>query len=194
VHEQSRRTPILSFPLKGGRDAKRATKEKSTMKKMTLLWMPLLAAWSVAGASQDVMSTRQMTLELARDVANHTLEACRKQGYQVAVVVVDRGANPQVVLRDIYASRFTIEIAQRKANAVMLSGVSTTEFRKNRADIREEMNEVSGILVLAGGLPIRAAGSLLGAVGVSGAPGGDKDEACAAAGIKAVQERLDFVE
>lgn len=161
--------------------------------KKTLLTLLLVAATSGA-AAQDVMATRLMTLELARDIANHTVEACRKQGYQVSVVVVDRAANPQVVLRDIYAAHFTIEIAQRKANAVILSGVSTAEFRKNRADIREEMNEVGGILVLAGGLPIRAAGSLIGAVGVSGAPGGERDEACAAAGIKAVQERLDFAE
>jgi uncharacterized protein GlcG (DUF336 family) len=166
---------------------------ETTTMRITLLTSLLAAGTSVA-AAQDVMATRLMTLELARDIANHTVEACRKQGYQVSVVVVDRASNPQVVLRDIYAARFTIEIAQRKANAVILSGVSTAEFRKNRADIREEMNEVGGILVLAGGLPIRAAGSLIGAVGVSGAPGGERDEACAEAGIKAVQERLDFVE
>ena len=100
----------------------------------------------------------------------------------------------QVVMRDVFASRFTIEIAQRKANAVILSGISTSEFRKNRADIRAEMNEVDGIMVLDGAVPIRAAGSLLGAVGVSGAPGGDKDEACARAGLESVKEQLEFID
>ena len=96
-------------------------------------------------------------------------------------------------MRDVYASRFTTEIAERKANAVVLSGVSSAEFRANRTDIIPEMNEIDGVLVLAGALPIRAAGVLLGAVGVSGAPGGDKDEVCAQAGLDRVQERLDFV-
>ena len=75
-----------------------------------------------------------------------------------------------------------------------MSGVSSAEFRKNRADIKAEMNEVTGILALDGGVPIQAAGSMLGAVGVSGAPGGDIDEACALKAIEKVQERLDFAE
>ncbi len=142
----------------------------------------------------DVLNVKLMTLDLARDIANHTLEACRKQGYNVSVVVVDRDGAPQVVLRDNYVSRFATEIAQRKAGAVILSGISSDEFRKNRADMRAELNELPGVFLLQGGLPIRAGGSLIGAVGVSGAPGGDKDETCATAGLKAVQERLDFAE
>ena len=142
----------------------------------------------------DVLNVKLMTLDLARDIANHTLEACRKQGYQTAVVVVDRAGDPQVMLRDVYVSRHATEIAARKASAVILSGISSGEFRKNRADIHAELNEIPGVLLLQGGMPIRAGGSLIGAVGVSGAPGGEKDEACAAVGIKAMQERLDFVE
>lgn len=150
-----------------------------------LLSFPALAA--------DVLNTKIMTLDLARDIANQTLEACRKKGYNTAVVVVDRAGDPQVVLRDVYVSRHAIEIATRKANAVVLSGLSTKEFRAARADIHAELNEIRGILLVQGGLPIRAGGSLIGAVGVSGGPS-DIDEACAAAGIKAVQERLDFAE
>jgi len=142
----------------------------------------------------DVLNVKLMTLDLAREIANHTLDACRKQGYRVSVVVVDRDGAPQVVFRDAYVARFATDIAERKAGAVILSGVSSGEFRKNRDDIHAELNEIPGVLLLQGGLPIRAGGSLIGAVGVSGAPGGDKDESCAAAGIKAVQERLDFVE
>ncbi|MGE5241999.1 MAG: GlcG/HbpS family heme-binding protein [Bacteroidota bacterium] len=162
--------------------------------------MKWLAPWMLGAIlssplqAADVLNAKLMTLDLARDIANHTLDACRKQGYNVSVVVVDRDGAPQVVLRDNYVSRFATEIAQRKAGAVMLSGVSSGELRKNRADMRAELNELPGVFLLEGGLPIRAGGSLIGAVGVSGAPGGDKDEACAAAGIKAVQERLDFAE
>jgi len=157
----------------------------------------LLLATAIAApvfAANDVISVRQMSMELARDIAQGAVEACRAQGYQVAAVVVDRGAAPQAVLRDMYAARFTIEIAEKKANAVILSGVASSEFRKNRGDIRQEMNHVSGILVLDGGVPIRAAGALVGAVGVSGAPGGEKDEACAKKAVVAVQDKLDFAD
>lgn len=142
----------------------------------------------------ELVSVRLLSMELAREVATAAVEACRAKGYQVAAVVVDRSAIPQAVLRDVLAPRFTLQIAEEKANAVILSGVSTAEFARNRADILAELNEVDGILVLRGGAPIRGAGALLGAVGVSGAPGGDKDERCALQGVAAIQEVLDFQE
>lgn len=161
-------------------------------------FVPLLAlvALPLAGpaSANDVLTIKQLSMELAADIAQRAVQQCRKAGYQVSAVVVDRSGAVQVVMRDALASRFTVEIAQKKANAVVLSGVASSTFRKNRADIRAEMNHVDGILMLEGGLPIRAAGALLGAVGVSGAPGGDKDEACAAAALTAVQERLEFAE
>jgi uncharacterized protein GlcG (DUF336 family) len=141
-----------------------------------------------------VINTRLMTLELASKIARLAVKSCADAGYQVSAVVVDRSGAPQVVMRDVFASRFTTEIAQRKANAVILSGVSSSEFRINRAEILAEMNEVDGILVLDGAVPIRAGGALLGAVGVSGAPGGDKDEACAKAAVENVQEQLEFLD
>lgn len=162
--------------------------------KLTGIFSAAVLLFSLQQAvAADTLETRIMTLSLATDIARQAVAACAKSGYQVSAVVVDRGGAPQVVMRDVYASRFTTEIAERKANAVVLSGVSSAEFRLNRADIVSEMNEIDGVLVLAGALPIRAAGVLLGAVGVSGAPGGDKDEVCARAGLDSVQERLDFV-
>jgi uncharacterized protein GlcG (DUF336 family) len=135
-----------------------------------------------------------MSLELARDIAQLAVDACRADGYTVSAVVVDRNGSPLVVMREAYASRFTLQIAEDKANAAILSGIASSEFRRNRVDIREEMNHVHGVLMLEGGLPIRAAGALVGALGVSGAPGGDKDESCARRALDAVQERLEFVD
>ncbi len=157
----------------------------------TLVFLGGMLSLPAQGA--DVLNTKIMTLDLALDIARHTLDDCRKKGYNTAVVVVDRAGDPHAVLRDAYVSRHAIELAQRKANAVTLSGLSTKDFRANRADIRADLNEVRGILLVQGGLPIRAGGSLVGAVGVSGGPS-EIDEACAAAGIKAVQERLDFAD
>ena len=153
----------------------------------------LLCATS-SGRAGDLVEVRRMTMELAQEIAHGAVLACREQGWQVAAVVVDRTGVPQAMLRDVHASRFTIQIAKDKANAVVLSGVTSAEFRRNREDIRQEMNHVQGILVLEGGVPVRAAGSLVGAVGVSGAPGGEKDEVCAMKAVEAVQERLDFAD
>lgn len=156
----------------------------------------MLAALSFAGPAKanDVVTVKQLSMELAADIAHRAVQQCRKAGYQVAAVVVDRGGALQIVMRDALASRFTVEIAQRKANAVVLSGVDSGAFLKNRADIRAEMNHVEGILMLEGGIPIRSAGGLLGALGVSGAPGGDKDAACAAAALSEVRERLEMAQ
>jgi uncharacterized protein GlcG (DUF336 family) len=164
------------------------------MNKIICTMLVLGAAVPALAAEPDVLNVKQMTLEVARDIARVTIETCRKRGYQVAAVVVDRSGTPQVVMRDNFASGFTIDIARRKAGAVIMSGISSGDFRRNRADIRADLNEIPGVLLLDGGLPIRAGGALLGAIGVSGAPGGDKDEACAAAGIKAVQDRLEFAD
>jgi len=158
------------------------------------IWFFMLAGLATSASPADVVTVRLATLELARDIAWAALEACRKLGYQVGVVVVDRAGVPQVVMRDVYAPRLLLEIAEGKANAVVLSGVSTREFAENQADILDELNLLEGVLILRGGVPIRAAGSLIGAIGVSGAPGGDKDEACALKGLESVEERLEFAE
>jgi uncharacterized protein GlcG (DUF336 family) len=155
----------------------------------------LLCQWlALPAAAEDVITVKLMTLELARDIATAALDACRKDGYQVSVVVVDRSGRIQVVLRDVFANQYMTQLAQAKANAVILSGTSSAELRNNRADIADELNLLQDLLVLDGGLPVRVAGSVIGAVGVSGAPGGDKDAACAQRGIDAVQERLDFAD
>lgn len=144
--------------------------------------------------ANDVVSFKSVSMELARDLAQAAVDACRVDGYQVTAVVVSRSGDPQAMLRDSMAPRYTMQIAREKAEAVILSGVASSEFRRNRQDIRMEMNHVKGILVLEGGLPIRAGGSLLGALGVSGAPGGEKDEVCAQAALNKLQERLEFAE
>jgi len=151
-----------------------------------------LSALSALAAQPDVLPVKQIGLELARDIAMASVEACRQDGYNVSAVVLDRAGNVQAALRDTLAARHTLEIAERKAGMTIMSGTESGEFRAARGDIRPELNHIDGLIVMDGALPIRAAGSLIGAVGVSGAPGGDKDAACAAAALKTVEERLEF--
>ncbi len=144
--------------------------------------------------ANDSLMVKTIGLELARDLANESIKACRKKGYQVSAVVVDRNGLIQAALRDDLASRFTLQIAEEKANSVILSGSNSGEFRKAREDIRAELNHMDGIIIMQGALPIEIAGSRVGAIGVSGAPGGDKDELCAQQALDKFTERLEFAD
>jgi len=142
----------------------------------------------------DSLSVNTIGLDLAKDIAYESVKACRKMGFQVSAVVVDRNGLIQSALRDDLASRFTLQIAEEKANSVILSGINSGTFRKSRGDIRPELNHMNGIIIMQGALPIEVAGSKIGAIGVSGAPGGDIDESCAQQALDVVKERLDFAE
>ena len=160
----------------------------------SLIFVLLCLSAAPAVFAADVLESRLMGLDLARDIAQGAINHCRKDGYQVSVVVTDRSGDPLVVMRDVFVSKYMTELSQGKVNAVVLANTSSADVRVNMARIRDELNSLDGVLLLEGGLPIRVAGSLIGAVGVSGAPGGDLDEACAQKGIDAVQERLDFAD
>jgi len=153
------------------------------------------SAWaSVAQADSDgdVITVKRIGMKLAARIAEKAVDVCQAKGYNVTAVVVDRTGDPQVVMRGTRASRFTIQIATDKARAVVLGGVDSSVFRHNREDIRMEMDNVDGILVLAGGVRINSAGAMIGALGVSGAPGGEKDEACAKEAVADYLDRLEL--
>lgn len=152
----------------------------------------LLAAATAPAAAIDVLTERNIGMDLALDIAAATVRVCRDEGYQTSAVVVDRFGIVRAALRDDLASRFTLQIAEEKANMVVMSGIGSGEFRKNREDIRPELNHIDGLIVMEGGLPIEAGGYRIGAVGVSGAPGGDLDAACAAKALESFIERLEF--
>lgn len=159
-----------------------------------ILYLLMFALAPALSQASDIVPVRQIGLELATAIAMKSVEACRKDGYNVSAVVLDRGGSVQAALRDTLAAPYTLEIAERKAGMAVMSGIPSSDFRAARSDIRPELNHIQGLIVMEGAQPIRAAGSLIGAVGVSGAPGGDKDDACAKAALKAVEERLEFAE
>ena len=140
----------------------------------------------------DIVRTINLGMELARDIANNTVIACRKQGYHVSAVVVDRHGITRAALRDDLASRFTLEIAERKANMSIMSWMDSGEFAKVRSDIQQELNHIDGLIVMNGAIKIISGGYNLGAVGVSGAPGGEKDAACARRALETLNERIEF--
>lgn len=158
-------------------------------------WVLGMMALAVSSAqAADVVTTKNIGLELANEIAMQSVEACRKDGYQVSAVVVDRNGILRSAMRDDLAAQYSLQIAEEKANMVVFSGLPSGQFRKLRSDIRPELNHIDGLIVMEGAVPIMAAGVRIGAVGVSGAPGGDKDEKCALVALEKVQERLEFLE
>lgn len=142
--------------------------------------------------AEDVVDEKNIGMSLARDLATEAILACREKGVSVSAVVVDKHGNQRVALRDDFASKFTLQIAEEKANATIMSGLKSGDFRSLRGDIRPELNHVEGVLMMVGGVPIISGGSRIGAMGVSGAPGGEKDEACVLAALEKLADRLDF--
>jgi uncharacterized protein GlcG (DUF336 family) len=141
-----------------------------------------------------VFERKMITPEAAYTAANAAMLSCRKAGYQVAVSVVDASGVPVVFLRDRLAGFHTVHIAKGKARASVSFKSSTLDLMNmTKSDAPEAAIRLTpGITVIPGGLMIEAGGSLIGGIGVSGAPGGDLDEACARDGIAAIQEALDF--
>ena len=148
---------------------------------------------SVSSYAADLVSSKSIGMELARDIANEAIMACRKDGYHVSAVVVDRYGLLRAVLRDDLAARFSVEIAHRKANMTVMAWTDSGVFRDARRDIQQELNHIDGLIVMDGGVKITASGYNLGAVGVSGAPGGEKDTACAKKALKKLEERIEFL-
>lgn len=169
------------------------------MKHASLAIVMLLALATAAQAQSGnpppaYFAVKLLTPEAALTAAQAALNHCRKAGHQVAVAVADRSGLTQVLLRDRFAGAHTVEVAQKKAWTAASFRISTTELAKE-TQAGKPMSGIRGgsqVMAIGGGLVIEAGGSTFGAIGVSGAPGGDADDACAMAGIKAIADSLEF--
>ena len=143
-----------------------------------------------------LFTSKSLTPEAALIVSQAALESCRKAGLQVSVAVVDGGGNVQVVLRDKLAGISSPDAAILKAKTAINFRSATTALSEavNSNSEASGIKQLPGILVLGGGVTIQASGSMVGAVGVAGAPDGKSDEKCAMAGVEAIQELLEFAE
>jgi len=153
-----------------------------------------LAIFPLAASAQGTHSIKLLTPDTALKAAQAALKKCRDGGFQVTVAVVDRMGVTQVLLRDRYAGAHTPRTARAKAYSAVSFRTNTTELAEATQAGRPQsgIRHLPGVAAVGGGLMIEAGGSLLGAIGVSGAPGGKEDDACAAAGIAAIREDIEF--
>jgi uncharacterized protein GlcG (DUF336 family) len=151
-------------------------------------------ASAVRADDTALVTYKSLTPEVALEAAQAAMKTCRDHGYQIAVAVVDRSGQPQVLLRDRFAGLPAPDTATRKAYTALSFRSSTADLAKSIRDgqLDPALARLPNIAMLGGGLAIETAGTLVGGIGVSGAPGGDKDEACAKAGLDAIRDKLDF--
>lgn len=143
-----------------------------------------------AASAQGVVTQRNLSLAMAKAIAEGTLAACREKGYHSAAAVVDRAGQVMVVLRDEQATAQQAEMARRKAYTARMFRTTTLEFQKRTAEPQyAAQRNLPDILALGGGVPIKVGDETVGAVGSSGGSQ-EADDACAKAGIAKVADLL----
>jgi uncharacterized protein GlcG (DUF336 family) len=166
------------------------------MKRISLVTLAaLLCMGSSAALAQGAThSVRVLTPEAATKATQAALASCRQQGYQVAVAVVDRFGVAQAMVRDRYAGPHTPDTATNKAWTAVSFRSHTSDLAKatQAGQPSSGIRQVPRFIGVGGGMLIEAGGSIIGAIGVSGAPNGDLDDGCAKAGIAAIKDEIEL--
>ncbi len=157
-----------------------------TSQKIAALALTLIGS---AASAEGVRTERNISLDLANQIAAHTVAACSANGYAVTATVVDRAGTVRAVQRADNAGPHTLEASRLKAYT-SASAKNTTQAimegsQKNPA--AANLGQIPGYLLLGGGVPLKVGNEVIGAVGVGGAPGGHLDEQCAMAAIAKVE-------
>jgi len=167
--------------------------------KFSILVMAAAVTAALTGAARSaddgaLAEFASLKPDVAVELAQAALADCRGRGYQVAVTVVDRFGLAQAVIRDRFAGPHTLATSQGKAWTAVSFRARTQDLdaRITAGELSTGLRGIPGALVLGGGVPVESAGSIVGGIGISGAPDPAFDEACALAGIQAIADKLDF--
>ena len=159
------------------------------MKKSILLAAVLFSgAAAMPAFASNVLSEKNLSLEFAEKLAQSAIQACSAKNYNVAVTVVDRAGVVKAVQRMDNAGPHTVEASQMKAYTALSTknpSGKVMEAAQNNAGA-QNMRDIPGFLLLAGGVPVKSGDQVIGAIGIGGAPGGNLDEACAMDALKAL--------
>jgi uncharacterized protein GlcG (DUF336 family) len=142
-------------------------------------------------AAQTLLPSKLLSAEAANAMVMDALAHCQKDGYRVSAAVVDRGGNLLAFIRDPLAGPHSAESSRRKAFTSATFGRTSAEFAALTTNQPAAgLKDLTGVFALAGGVPIKVGNDVIGGIGVGGAPGGEKDEACASAGLAKVADQL----
>ena len=142
-------------------------------------------------AAQGVVMQRNLSLAMAKTIAEAALAECKARGYNTAVAVVDRAGQVLVIMRNEQATPQAAEMARRKAYTARMFRITTQEFQKRTMDdpARAAQRDLADILALSGGVPVQVGNDTIGAVGSAGSTL-DIDDACSKAGVATVADLL----
>jgi uncharacterized protein GlcG (DUF336 family) len=155
----------------------------------------VVAIWAVAAPlkanAQAPLTERNVSMSMVQAIIAGAVEQCSKDGYRVSVVVVDKAGAVAGALRGDGTSPHTIEFAKMKAYTSRIRGQTSLQFMRHTITPENAgLRQIPGVVAIGGGVPIKIGTETIGGVGVSGAPGGEKDEACALAGLERVRTSL----
>jgi len=153
----------------------------------------ILMAGPMAAQADEVMvlPIKRLTMDTALKMAKATIAQCRKENVNVTVTIIDRGGDTQVVLRDTLAMDVTIDISKKKAYTAMSMNTRTSELQSRLKQLGA-LSTYDGLLLQGGGVPINIGGTIMGGMGVSGAPDSKIDQKCADAGYNAVLSEIEM--
>jgi len=150
-----------------------------------------LAVGLIATADAQLLTHKDLSLAMATSIAQGAIDACKAQGYNVSAHVVGREGQVVVGLRNEKAGLATYENSMKKAFTARTLRMSSGQFATNvKGNPTAGQLYLTNITPAQGALPIMVGNETIGAIGISGAPGGDKDEACAKVGIDKVAAQL----
>ena len=150
-----------------------------------------MAGFAAPAAAQAPQTEKNISMGLAMAIIQGTLDQCTKDGYKISITIVDKAGNVAAQLRGDGTNPHTMEFSRLKAWTSRTRGQTSLEFMKLVADpANAYLRQIPHVVAVGGGVPIKAGTEVIGAIGVSGAPGGEKDEVCAVAGIAKVEAAL----
>ena len=150
----------------------------------------LALSLAVIASPQGLVTQRNLSLPMAKTIAEAALAACKSKGFNTAVAVVDRAGQVMVILRDEQATAQQVEMARRKAYTARMWRTTTLEFQKRTTDpAYAAQRDLPDVLALGGGVPIQVGNDVIGGVGSSGSSQ-EMDDACAKAGVAKVADLL----
>lgn len=162
------------------------------MRSVTLAVLASVSALAASPAlAQAPQVEKNISMAMAMAIMQGTLDQCTKDGFKVSVVIVDKAGNIAASVKGDGTNPHTMEFARLKAYTARTRGQTSLATQKQMEDPAFSfLRQIPQIVGVGGGVPIKAGNELIGGVGVSGAPGGDKDEVCANAGIAKVADAL----
>ena len=150
-----------------------------------------LVAGHASAVGAQALTQRNMSLEIARALADASIACAKRNNYDVTVAVVDRAGDLVLLMRGNRANPHNAENAQRKAYTARTFGESTMQFRNRTNDNEMEgLRELSEVIELGGGAPVTIGNERIGGLGLSGAPTQEADDICAAEALKSAVAML----